>query len=193
MSKVKSIAVFCGSSDGTKPVFKEAAYNLGKSLAEHGISLVYGGGSRGLMGSCARGCSENKGHVIGVIPKFLYDVPAVKPGVYESELIVTKNMHERKSIMCERADAFIALPGGIGTFEEIFEQMAWLQLRLHNKVCGFLNVDGFYNDLKNFLLHAVDNGFTRQAVFDSVQFESNPDMLIEKIEGTTINLPPKIC
>ncbi len=192
MNKIQSIAVFCGSSNGSKPEFAAEAYRLGKYLAAKEITLVYGAGSRGIMGQVAKGCYENNGYVVGVIPQFLNEVPSVQSGKYESELIVTENMHERKSIMFERADAYIALPGGIGTFEEIMEAMAWLQLRLHNKPCGFLNVDGFYNSLKKFLEHSVENGFTKKAVFNTLCFDSNPEKLVEKLKKVKMDIPPKI-
>lgn len=192
MNQIKSIAVFCGSSLGKNEHFAESAYQLGKIMAQKGISLVYGAGSRGIMGQVAKGCYENNGHVIGIIPKFLYEIPTVKAGVYEHETIVVEDMHERKSLMCEKADAFIALPGGIGTFEEIMEQMAWLQLRLHNKPCGFLNTDGFYNHLKDFLLHSVSMEFTKQYVFDTLCFETDPEKLLEKLINVEIDIPAKI-
>lgn len=191
MNKIESIAVFCGSSEGNNPEFAKKAYELGKIMAEHDITLVYGGGSRGIMGRVAKGCSENGGYVVGVIPQFLKDIPSVEAGKYESELIVTDDMHRRKSIMCDRADAFIALPGGIGTFEEIMEQMAWLQLRLHNKPCGFLNVNGFYGSLIDFLKHAVDTEFTKKSVFNSLCFEDEPEKLIQKLKNVKIDIPPK--
>ncbi len=192
MNKIESIAVFCGSSLGNNPEYAKKAYELGKIMAEHDITLVYGAGSRGIMGQVAKGCSDNGGYVVGVIPKFLNDIPSVETGKYESELIVTDDMHRRKSIMSERADAFIALPGGIGTFEEILEQMAWLQLRLHNKPCGFLNVNGFYDSLKDFLKHSVGTEFTKESVFNSLCFENEPEKLIEKLKKVKIEIPPKV-
>ncbi|ENV00566.1 TIGR00730 family protein [Acinetobacter variabilis] len=147
---MKSIAVFCGSAMGNSKNFKEQAQALGESIANRGITLVYGGGRAGLMGVVADSALNAGGTVIGVIPQNLVDAELAHPLL--TELHVVKNMHERKTKMSDLADAFIALPGGVGTLEEIFEQLTWGQLGLHQKPCAFLNIHGFYDELLNFLM-----------------------------------------
>lgn len=190
MNVIKSITVFCGSSCGEGSSFSEKAYELGKIMAGRNIALIYGGGCHGLMGQVARGCFENGGHTTGIIPQFMNKLD-LNPPIYETERVVVETMHERKKLMAERTDAFIALPGGIGTFEEIMEQMAWLQLRLHSKPCGFLNVDGFYDLLEAFLDNSVRCGFVKQQVADSVQWDCDPAMLIEKLETADTEIARK--
>ncbi len=191
MGNIKTIAVFCGSSSGGI-AYEEAAYNLGKCLSQKGIHLVYGGGNMGLMGCVARGCREAEGVVTGVMPRFLASLKPVQAGEVETELIITENMHERKKKMADLSDAFIALPGGIGTFEEIFEQITWLQLRLHEKPCGFLNVNGFYDKLNEFLRNAVHEGLMKKDLYETLVFEPSAEVLIDKICGMEIKLQPKI-
>lgn len=156
---MKSIAVYCGSSDGNKLIFREAAYSLGLALASHDIELVYGGAKVGLMGAVATGAIEAKGRVIGVLPEFL----AAKELRYDglTDLIIVDNMHERKAKMSELAQGFIALPGGFGTMEELFETLTWAQLSLHKKPVGLLNVDGYYDALLEFVDKIVSNGFMK--------------------------------
>jgi uncharacterized protein (TIGR00730 family) len=157
MATIRSICVYCGSSPGKDPAFINTARAFGKIMAENGVTLVYGGGSHGLMGAVGTGVIENGGKVIGVIPEFLKSREQMLPDA--SEMIVTDNMHARKQIMFERADAFVALPGGIGTLEELIEQLTWLQLGRHNKPILFANVNGFWNPLVELLNHMKKNGF----------------------------------
>ena len=139
----RSVCVFCGSGPGDNPAFVEAAHALGAALARERLGLVYGGGSLGLMGVVARASMDTGGYVIGVIPEFLRD--REKPSRDLSELVVTKGMHERKQAMFDRASAFVALPGGLGTLDEIVEQMTWMQIGRHNKPILLLNVAGYWD------------------------------------------------
>jgi uncharacterized protein (TIGR00730 family) len=145
----KSVAVFCASANGVKPEYAAAADELGRTLAQRGIGLIYGGGKTGLMGAVADGALAAGGHVVGVIPHVLVDLEVAHEGV--SELHVTSTMHTRKALMAERADAFIILPGGYGTFEEMFEVLAWQTLKIHSKPVVLLNVAGFYDTMLAFL------------------------------------------
>ena len=159
MSDLKAICIYCGSGKGADPAFETAAVDLGRLLAREGIRLVYGGGSLGLMGAAARACLDAGGKVTGIIPQFLVDMEVMLPEV--SELIVTADMHERKRLMFEQADAFVALPGGIGTLEEVVEQMTWAQLGQHAKPIMLANIGGFWDPLVALLHHMKDNAFIR--------------------------------
>jgi uncharacterized protein (TIGR00730 family) len=151
MSKINAICVYCGSSPGTDPAFMEAARDFGKVLAHNGIRLVWGGGSIGLMGAVAAAVMEHGGEATGVIPEFL--TAKERPRKLAQEQIVTRDMHERKRTMFDRADAFVALPGGIGTLEELVEQMTWAQLGRHKKPILIANINGFWNPLLSLLAH----------------------------------------
>ncbi len=159
VTKMKRIAVYCGSNQGVRPEYAAAAQTLGTLLAREKIELVYGGGMVGLMGVVADAVLKHGGHVIGVIPEKL----VIKEVVHETlpDLRVVKTMHERKALMAELADGFIALPGGYGTFEELFEVLAWSQLGWHQKPFGLFNVGGFYSPLLEFLDHTTSEGFIR--------------------------------
>ncbi len=156
---MNSIAVYCGSSAGANPLYTSQAQALGAALAAHNTTLVYGGGRVGLMGIIADAVLAHGGQVVGVIPTFLADKELAHLGC--TELIVVKTMHERKMIMAERADAFVAMPGGYGTLEELFEVLTWGQLGLHQKAVGLLNVDGFYDHLLLALDRMRDDGLLR--------------------------------
>jgi uncharacterized protein (TIGR00730 family) len=156
---MRSVCVFCGSSAGEKPVFREAAGIVGQTLARRKLRLIYGGGNVGLMGAVADAVLAAGGEVVGVIPQALLEKELAHEGL--TELIVVQSMHERKALMADRADAFLALPGGYGTFEEFCEVLTWAQLGLHAKPCGLLNVDGFYDALLGLFDRAVDEGFLR--------------------------------
>lgn len=145
----KSVAVFCAAADGMRPEYRGAAEELGKALAAHGLGLIYGGAKVGLMGAVADATLAAGGYVVGVIPQVLVNLEVAHQGV--SELHVTSTMHTRKALMAERADAFVVLPGGFGTFEEMFEVLAWQTLKLHNKPVVLLNVAGFYDKLLEFM------------------------------------------
>jgi uncharacterized protein (TIGR00730 family) len=145
MSKINAVCVYCGSSPGTEPAFVEAAQKLGRILAENGVRLIYGGGSVGLMGALAEAVLEHGGEVTGIIPEFL--TKRERPRRLAQELIVTRDMHERKRTMFERADAFVALPGGLGTLEELVEQLTWVQLGRHKKPILIANIAGYWDPL----------------------------------------------
>jgi uncharacterized protein (TIGR00730 family) len=161
MSKINAVCVYCGSSPGTDPAFVAAARKLGKILAENGVRLVYGGGSVGLMGALAEAVLEHGGEATGVIPEFL--TAKERPRRLAKELIVTRDMHERKRIMFERADAFVALPGGIGTLEEIVEQLTWAQLGRHKKPMLFANTNGYWDPLLALFKHMREQEFVPDA------------------------------
>ena len=159
MNKIKTVCVYCGSGPGTNPRFVEAAIALGKILAENGIRLVYGGGSIGLMGAVAKSVLDHGGTVTGIIPDFLTARENALTRV--QELIVTPDMHERKRLMFERSDAFVALPGGVGTLEELVEQLTWQQLGRHSKPVLLANIDGFWEPLLALLAHMRATEFIR--------------------------------
>ncbi len=179
MNKLESICLFCGASPGTNPIYKNAAANFGASLAKNRIRLVYGGGRVGLMGVAADACLANGGEVIGVIPRLLMEKEVGHTGV--TKMHVVETMHERKALMTVVADGFIALPGGFGTLDELFESLTWLQLSYHTKPIGLLNVGGFFDGLIHFLDHARDERFLRELHRDSLQVDTNLDALIEKM------------
>ncbi|XP_055833588.1 cytokinin riboside 5'-monophosphate phosphoribohydrolase LOG3-like [Solanum dulcamara] len=156
-SKFKKICVFCGSSPGKKSSYKEAAVELGKELVSRNIDLVYGGGSIGLMGLVSQAVYSGGRHVLGVIPRTL--MPREITGETVGEVKAVADMHQRKAEMAKHSDAFIALPGGYGTLEELLEVIAWSQLGIHDKPVGLLNVDGYYNSLLTFIDKAVEEGF----------------------------------
>jgi uncharacterized protein (TIGR00730 family) len=173
MSTIRTICVFCGSGSGTDPAFAEAARQFGKLLAENGVGLVYGGGSLGLMGILATSVLEHGGRVTGVIPEFLTGREHVMARA--QEIIVTRDMHERKRIMFERADAFVALPGGIGTLEELVEQITWAQLGRHRKPIIIANVGKFWDPLLALFDHMRALAFIRPGL----NFEC---VVVDKVE-----------
>jgi uncharacterized protein (TIGR00730 family) len=156
---IRNVCVYCGSGLGKNPSYTAAARTLGAELAAHGIGLVYGGGSLGLMGEVARSTLDNGGRVTGIIPGFLTDKEQMMRDA--DELIVTADMHERKRIMFERSDAFVALPGGVGTLEELVEQLTWVQLGRHTKAVVVANIDGFWNPFLSLLTHMKADTFIR--------------------------------
>ncbi|MCX6906256.1 MAG: TIGR00730 family Rossman fold protein [Verrucomicrobia bacterium] len=176
---MKRICVFCGSSAGNDPVFAEAARATGETLARHKLGLVYGGGNIGLMGLVADAVLAQSGEVIGVIPQALVDKELAHRGL--TELRVVNSMHERKAMMAELADGFIALPGGYGTLEEFCEVLTWAQLGLHRKPCGLLNTSGFYDPLLAQIDHAVRNGFIREQHRACLVVDSRPAALLERL------------
>src|SRR5215211_3412552 len=162
MAAIKTICVYCGSGFGSDPLFVETAAELGRTMAESGVQLVYGGGNVGLMGTVARSVLDQGGHVTGVIPDFLKNREKMLDDVQET--IVVSDMHTRKRLMFERSDAFVALPGGIGTLEELVEQMTWAQLGQHTKPILLLSIDGFWKPLLVLLAHMREQGFIRQGL-----------------------------
>lgn len=154
---IQSVCLFCGSNRGNRPEYLEAARLFGRTLAEQGLTLVYGAGNIGLMGAAADAALEAGGRVVGVIPEFLKSKEVAHLGL--SELHVTQTMHERKALMAQLSDAFVALPGGFGTFDELFEILTWAQLSVHAKPVGLFNVSGFYEPLMALVRHACEQGF----------------------------------
>ncbi len=159
MSDLKTICVYCGSGTGSNPNHLDAVEAFGRAMAEAGIGLVYGGGNGGLMGATARAVLDNGGHVTGIIPGFLRDREHMLHGA--QEMLVVPDMHTRKRLMFERADAFVAMPGGIGTLEELVEQMTWVQLEQHTKPVLIADIDGFWRPLLSLLAHMRVNGFVQ--------------------------------
>lgn len=179
MPKLKRICVFCGSSFGKRPAYKQAAEHLGRLLAERGIGLVYGGGGVGLMGAMADSCLSAGGEVIGVIPDSLLRREVGHHGV--SKLHVVQTMHERKALMADLADAFIALPGGYGTLEEFCEVVTWSQLGIQQKPCGLLNVEKYWDGLLAVLDHAVDEQFVRPENSELVLVAATPEGMLHRL------------
>ena len=176
MNKIRTVCVYCGSGPGTNPRFIEAAIAFGKFLAENGIRLVYGGGSIGLMGAVATSVLDHGGTVTGIIPDFLTTRENALKRV--QEMIVTPDMHERRRLMFERSDAFVALPGGIGTLEELVEQLTWQQLGRHSKPILLANVDGFWEPLLALLAHMRATEFIRPSLaVDILKAERVEDIL----------------
>lgn len=186
---MKSICVFCGSSMGFHPIYKKSAYDLGKQIAKENLSLIYGGGSVGLMGVLADAVMEHGGEVVGIIPRFLYEKEVGHDGV--TELIIVDSMHERKQKMAELAQGFIAMPGGIGTMEELFEIFTWSQLALIKKPVALLNVNHFYDDIINFLNKMVHDGFIKDVTVNSLINSHSIHELIAKMKAYNYTETPK--
>lgn len=178
---IRNVCVFCGSSVGSRPEYAAAAESVGRLLARRGIGLVYGGGNIGIMGVLARAALAEGGTVLGIIPQKLYEVVS---HVELTELIVVKDMHERKARMAAASDAFIALPGGVGTFEELFEVWAWRHIGFHSKPVGLLEVAGFYAHMLDFLQRVVDEGFIKEAHLADLVVEEDPGRLLDRLAVT---------
>ena len=178
---MKRICVFCGSSPGAKPEYVEAARLLGQTLAERKVVLVYGGSRVGLMGQVAKACLEAGGEVIGVIPRQLVAMEVAYKEL--AQLVVVESMHERKARMAQLADGFIALPGGLGTFEEFLEVLTWAQLGMHRKPCGVLNTCGYYDKLLSFVDQAVEQQFVEKVHRDMIQVDESPASLLDKFDA----------
>jgi len=176
---IQRLAIFCGSSAGNNPIYKEEAYQVGKLLAEKGIEVVYGGGKVGLMGVVADAALEHGGKVIGVIPEKLMEWEVGHNGL--TELHIVKTMHERKAMMADLSDGFVALPGGIGTMEEIIEVFTWHQIGYHNKPCAFLNSAGYYDKFFAFVDHSVEEGFLSKQQHDELIIEETFEKLLERL------------
>lgn len=186
---LKSVCVFCGASPGARPIYHEAAANLGRSLAERSITLIYGGGAVGLMGVVADAALAAGGEVIGIIPQSLERAEIGHSGL--TRLEVVDGMHARKARMAELADAFIALPGGLGTLEELFEVWTWGQLGYHAKPLGLLEVDGFYARLTDFLDHLVAERFVREQHRDILQVSESAAELLTLMDSWKPTAAPK--
>ncbi|ARN20337.1 TIGR00730 family Rossman fold protein [Piscinibacter gummiphilus] len=176
---MRTLCVYCGSSPGTDPAFADAARAVGTLIGREGWQLVYGGGRAGLMGIVADAALAAGAPVIGVIPESLMARELGHPGL--TELHVVETMHQRKTMMAERADAFVALPGGIGTFEELFEVWTWRQLGYHDKPVGLLNVAGYYDALLAFLDQSTGKGFMRAAQHELLQVHTDPRTLLARL------------
>ena len=178
---MKSIAVYCGASFGANPLYADAARALAQVLVAHNIALVYGGGNVGLMGVIADEVLRLGGEASGVIPRQLVERELAHGGL--TRLFVVKDMHERKAMMAELSDGFIAMPGGMGTLEELFEMLTWSQLGIHAKPVGLLNVGGYYDLLAGFVGHAHQEGFIRAQHAALMMLEEDPDVLIGRLTG----------
>jgi uncharacterized protein (TIGR00730 family) len=181
MSKLRRICVYCGSNAGNDPAHRAAAHDLGAFLARSGLGLVYGGGNVGLMGAVADGALSQNGEVIGVIPESLMEKELGHGGV--TELHVVTSMHERKQLMVDLSDGFIALPGGFGTLDELFETLTWLQLSFHDKPVGLLNVGDFFDGLIEFIAHMSRSGFLKPEHAKCVLVENDPAQLLAAMEN----------
>ncbi len=184
---MKYICVYCGSNPGKRPEYLEAAKALGTALAGQGIGLVYGGAKIGIMGCIADTVLEQGGEAIGVMPQSLVDREVAHPNL--TRLEVVSSMHERKARMAKLSDGFIALPGGIGTLEEIFEVLTWAQLGFHRKPCGLLNIQGYYDHLTTFLDHVTKEGFVRDVHRAMLQTQSDPQAMLQAFKAYQ---PPQV-
>jgi uncharacterized protein (TIGR00730 family) len=187
VSEIRRLAIFCGSNPGARPDYVQAARSFGRLLAQRGIGVVYGGSNVGLMAALADAMIDELGEIIGVIPRMLVEREVANTAL--TDLRVVESMHERKALMAELADGFIALPGGIGTLEEFFEIWTWGQLGMHAKPCGLLNVAGYFDPLLQFLDHAVAERFVREVHRSMVVVESAPAALLSRFESYE---PPRV-
>ena len=185
----KFLAVYCGSSAGSNPIYTQQAKALGQTMVKLGYHLVSGAGNVGLMGVIADEVLKLGGEVIGVIPQHLVDMEVAHTNC--TELIVTQTMHERKAIIAERSDGFIAMPGGIGTLEEVIEVMTWNQLGLHQKTIAFFDVDGYYSKLFEFFEHMIEEQFLKPISINQLVCESDPVALMKGIHAHSDNYSPK--
>ncbi len=176
---VQSLCIFCGSKKGHNPIYAKTAADIGRKLAAKKIRLVYGGGSVGLMGALADACLEAGGEVTGVITEQLMDLELGHPGL--SELCVVDTMLERKTTMAERSDAFISIPGSVGTLDELFEMLTWTQLEIHNKPSGLLNINGYFDKLVDLLKEIVDEGFLSQSHADQLHIDTDFERLLNHL------------
>lgn len=187
MNMIKNVCVYCGSGPGSSPEFVKSATAFGRTLAENGVGLVYGGGSIGLMGAVASGALDHGGKVTGIIPDFL---TARENALQRAqELIVTKDMHTRKQLMFERSDAFVAFPGGIGTLEELVEQLTWAQLGRHSKPILIANIAGFWNPLLILLDHMKDTAFIRANLSVDILTADRVEDILPKLEKAATPVP----
>ena len=184
---IKNLCVYCGSNAGNRPDYVEGARELARELVKRDIGLVYGGASVGIMGALADAVLAGGGRVVGIIPEGLVRKEISHHNL--TELHIVPSMHERKSMMAERSDGFIALPGGAGTLEEIFESWTWAQLGMHQKPCGLLNIDGYYDQLVGFLNHSVQESFMRAEHRTMLIVDSEPAALLDRYAAYT---PPTV-
>lgn len=187
---MKSVCVFCGANPGARPSYAAAARHLGEALAARGLAVVYGGASTGLMGAVADAALARGGQVHGVLPEFMIAREIAHRGL--TALHIVASMHERKAEMAARADAFVALPGGFGTLEELFEVLTWSQLGLHHKPCALLDVDGYYAPLVTFLDHATAEGLLRPEYRAMLFVEQAPERLVERLLTHAVPAVPRV-
>ena len=183
---MKAVCVFCGSREGSRPAYAEAARRTGREIARRGLGLIYGGGGVGLMGTVANAALEEGGEVVGVITEALISKEIAHAGL--TKLHVVGSMHERKMLMADLSDGFVTLPGGYGTLEEFFEVLSWAQLSIHEKPCGLLNVNGFWDPLSTLFDHAVTEGFVNPNHRSLALTEGDPSVLLERMGRYT---PPE--
>ncbi|MGH1418103.1 MAG: TIGR00730 family Rossman fold protein [Hyphomicrobiaceae bacterium] len=191
---IKTVCVYCGSGKGNNPIYAKAANTLGRALADNKVTLVYGGGSLGLMGEVARATLTGGGNVTGIIPSFLSEKEKMLKDV--NELIVTNDMHERKKLMYERSDAFVALPGGIGTLEELVEQLTWSQLGQHHKPIVVANIGGFWEPFKALLAHMKEDAFIRAGLDVSFTVVDEAEQILPAVFAAATrepNIAPEIA
>ncbi|UOQ84091.1 TIGR00730 family Rossman fold protein [Gracilibacillus salinarum] len=181
---MKTVAVFCGASNGVDPIYIEEAHKLGNALAKNGIGLVYGGSNTGCVGAVANGVLEAGGNAIGVIPEKLMNYEIAHEKL--TELHIVKTMHERKAMMAELADGFIALPGGTGTLEEWFEVFTWQQIGYHQKPCALMNINHYYDPVITLFDHMIEQGFVKPVFRELIILESEPAQLLDRLK----NNPP---
>ncbi|MBN9256557.1 MULTISPECIES: TIGR00730 family Rossman fold protein [unclassified Mesorhizobium] len=192
MNTIRSVCVYCGSSPGHDEIYVKAGHLLGRSIAKSGLRLIYGGGTKGIMGAVSEGALRAGGKVTGIIPRFLINKEATETALNRlDELLITENMHERKHRMFEKSDAFVALPGGIGTVEEIVEIMTWAQLGHHRKPIVFGNVDGFWNPMLALLDHMSSAGFIHTAHKVKPLVVDDPEAIVAAImvAGSSVDAP----
>ncbi|MBZ9795870.1 TIGR00730 family Rossman fold protein [Mesorhizobium sp. ES1-4] len=192
MNTIRSVCVYCGSSPGRDEIYAKAGHLLGRSIARAGLRLVYGGGTKGIMGAVAEGALKAGGKVTGIIPRFLINKEATETALDRlDELLITDNMHERKHKMFEKSDAFVALPGGIGTVEEIVEIMTWAQLGHHRKPIVFGNVSGFWDPMLSLLDHMTGEGFIHTAQRVKPLVVNDPEAIVAAImvAGSSVDAP----
>jgi uncharacterized protein (TIGR00730 family) len=186
MSEIRKVCVYCGSGPGKDPDFVLAARQLGKIMAKNGVGLVYGGGSIGLMGEIANAVLDNGGHVTGIIPDFLANR---EHQMHRGEIIRTRNMHDRKQQMFEHADAFVALPGGVGTLEEVVEQMTWVQLGRHRKPVLLANIKGFWEPLRALLAHMEELNFIRPGLLVDYLVADRIEDMLPMLQAAAAKIP----
>ena len=186
---MQRVCVFCGASSGRSPAYREAASAFGRALAGRGLGLVYGGGRVGLMGAVADAALAAGGEVVGVIPQELVDRELAHAGL--SELHVVGSLHERKALMAELADAFVALPGGFGTLDELMEQLTWSQLGLHDKPVGLLDVEGYWRPLVALARHATEEGFVRESDLAAIAVADDAGALLDRLAALTRERRPR--
>ncbi|AZO24806.1 MULTISPECIES: TIGR00730 family Rossman fold protein [unclassified Mesorhizobium] len=192
MNTIRSVCVYCGSSPGRDEAYVKAGHLLGRSLAKSGLRLIYGGGTKGIMGAVADGALKAGGKVTGIIPRFLINREATETALDKlDELLITDNMHERKHRMFEKSDAFVALPGGIGTVEEIVEIMTWAQLGHHRKPIVFANVKGFWDPMLSLIEHMAEEGFIHTAHRVKPLVVNDPEAIVAAImvAGSSVDAP----